>query len=302
MPPSRDRIAIALMTFDRPDYLERVLQSIVDQNSFRALQADFFVFQDGSLDSGLGTPVADVEKLKASREATEKYLPNARRFGSVWNLGVALNFDRAERLLYNELGYEVVLFLEDDLVLHKNYFRAIEALLDVTEDRADIGMVSARGYTPTTPAAVQSRHASRVELMDEHNWGFAMRKTAWEMRDAVLGPYLDLMRRTPYRKRDFGANKIAIHAFQRSLFRHGAGYLTSQDSMKNLAMELLGLHRITTYVNLGLYIGKDGLHSNANKFDAKGYGQTIIYDDDLVDFLVPDSHTLKFKRLDLQYR
>jgi len=300
--PASGRIAIAVMSFDRPHYLERVLQSVVSQQPFAHLQADFFLFQDGASSLRSGAVFGDAARLAEAQQVFGRYLPQGQVMGSAYNLGVALNFDRAERTLYDDLGYDVVLFLEDDLMLQPGYFRTVERLLDLTADRSDIGMVSARGFANDTPLILQQQGAARVMLMDEHNWAFAMRADAWRRRDAVLRPYLALMRQVDYRERDKGDMKLALHMLQRSLGRYGKGYLTSQDSMKNMAFELLGIHRLTTFANFARYIGKEGLHSNAEKFAARGYGRTVLYDGAQTEFDIPATETLRQMRLGLQYR
>lgn len=301
-PQQRGRIAVAIMSFDRPHYLERVLQTVLCQHPFTQLTPEFFLFQDGAESLRTGKRFGDRDKLVEAQAVFARYLPHGKVLESTYNLGVALNFDRAERTLYEELDYEVVLFLEDDLILHPAYFRTVERLLELTADRPDIGMVSARGFANDTPLLVQRAQAHRVELMDEHNWAFAMRRAAWRQRDEVLQPYLRLMREVDYRERDQGEMKLTLHTLQRSLGRYGKGYLTSQDSMKNMAFELLGIHRLTTFANFARYIGKEGLHSNAEKFATRGYGNTVVYDRIQTEFDIPSNETLRRMRLGLQYR
>lgn len=298
----QERIAIAIMSFDRPFYLERLLQTVRCQQPFRNLKADFFLFQDGNTSALTGAVFAEQEALKQSQRCFEDYLPDGRILASPDNLGVALNFDRAERSIYEELDYLAAIFLEDDLLLQPQYFRIMEELLELAEGRSDIGMVSARGYRNATPLAEQRRRATEIRLMDEHNWGFGMHREAWRARAEVLQPYLDLLSEVDYRERDLGESKQRLHALQKSFSRHGRGYLTSQDSMKNMAFELLGRHRITTFTNNARYIGKFGLHSNAEKFAARGHHDVVLYDSVTEGFEIPPPTELRRMRLELQYR
>lgn len=296
------RLAIAVMSFDRPHYLERVLQNVVAQKPFSNARPDFFLFQDGSASERTGTILGDPDKIAKAQELFARYLPDGRIFASPFNLGVALNFDRAENVLFESLGYQSAIFLEDDLLLQPSYFRIMEALLEIAAKRDDIGMVSARGYRNDTPIAEQRRRAREIRLMDEHNWGFGMLREAWRERDRVLRPYLELVASIDYRKRDRGTMKSRLAALQKSFSRHGRGYLTSQDSMKNLAFELLGLHRITTFTNNAKYIGRIGLHSNEQKFVARGHQDTIVYDGEHEGFEIPSPEALRWMRIGLQYR
>lgn len=298
----QNKIAIAVMSFDRPHYLERVLQTVLAQHPFRHYSADFYLFQDGGVSNRTGAQLADPKELERSRKIFTRYLPKGTIADCPHNLGVAMNFDRAERMVYEELDYETCIFLEDDLLLEPSYFQTMEELLLLAKDREDIGMVSARGYKNTSPQMEQHRRANEIRLMDEHNWAFGMHRSAWRARDKVLAPYIEIMSQIDYRVRDKGATKEQLHALQRSLSRHGRGYLTSQDSMKNMAFELIGRHRITTFTNNARYIGKEGLHSTAEKFEARGHHETVVFTGISEGFEIPPSHELRQMRLGLQYR
>ncbi len=295
-------IAVAVMSFDRPHYLERVLQTVVAQLPMRDAEPVFYLFQDGSQSPRTRQVFGNAKLMEESVRVFRKYLPQGHVFDSKVNLGVAMNFDRAERTLFEENGYEAAIFLEDDLLLQPHYFQVMEDMLALAAGRDDIGMVTALGFQHHTPLAEQRAHANEVRLMDEHNWAFGLLRKTWEKRDAALRPYLQLVANIDYRERDKGDRKLALRALQQSLGRHGAGYLTSQDSMKNLAFELLGLHRITSFTNNARYVGKEGEHSTAEKFAARGYDRTIMYDRPHGGFQIPDGPELRRMRLGLQYR
>lgn len=299
---TKPKIAIAVMSFDRPHYLERVLQTVVGQLPMRDAEPIYYLFQDGSTSPRTGLVYGNAKLMAESVKVFQRYLPDGKVYDSQVNLGVAMNFDRAERVLFEENGYDAAIFLEDDLLLQPHYFQVMEELLALAGTRTDIGMVTALGYQHHTPLAEQRAHAREVRLMDEHNWAFGMRREAWQARDKVLRPYLERVSDIDYRERDKGDRKLALKALQQSLSRHGAGYLTSQDSMKNMACELLGLHRITTFTNNARYIGKEGEHSTAEKFAARGYDRTVMYDRPHGGFEFLPAETLRRMRVGLQYR
>ena len=95
------KIAIAVMSFDRPHYLERILQNVVAQKSLRHAAAPVpFLFQDGAVSPRTGQVYGDAELIARSVELFQQYLPDGHVFHSEINLGVAMNFDRAERVLF----------------------------------------------------------------------------------------------------------------------------------------------------------------------------------------------------------
>lgn len=296
------KIAIAVMSFDRPHYLERVLQTVLAQAAFVNAEPVYFLFQDGSVSPRTDAVYGNKDKMDDSVEVFARYLPQGHIYQSEVNLGVAMNFDRAERVLFEENAFDAAIFLEDDLLLQPYYFQIMEELLEQASQRPDIGMVSARGYSNFTPYEEQHNGRSEIRLMDEHNWAFAITRDAWKARDEVLRPYLDRVGDIDYRLRDQGERKQGLKALQASFARQGRGYLTSQDSMKNLAFELLGLNRITTLTNNARYIGVDGEHSNAEKFEARGHSRITLYDRPHSGFQIPAPAELRKMRLELAYR
>lgn len=290
-------LAVILMTFNRPHYFEQVLQSVLNQTPMLSRELSYYMFQDGGCTALNNFRVESDEILAKSPRIFKSYLPKGEIHISEHNLGVALNFDRAERFIFEKMEYEEAIFLEDDLILESNYFRLIESLLDSTEGRPEIGMVSARGFSNFTSLQDQLTHINRVCLMDEHNWGFALKRDAWKARDQIVKRYIHQMMNMNYRDRDKGFNKQVIHSFQRAHARNGNAFLTSQDSIKNMAMKAQGIFRITTYTNNARYIGREGLHSTYDKFERKGHSKASICPCKVVPhFSIPSKeHLLKME-------
>lgn len=284
-------VPVAVMAFDRPAYLARVLQSIARQRPSGRLKPRYFLFQDGAVSPRTGAKFADPAAVAASAAVFRRYLPQGVVVDVAHNLGVAMNFDRAERLLFDEMGYEFAIFLEDDMVLQDYYFDILGELMELCAAREDVGMVSAYGFQLDMPLEEQRRRSRELCLMNEHNWAFGLTARCWRARDRVIAPYLDLVRDIDYRDR--GCRKNEILAFQQSLGRIGVGYLSSQDSIKNMACEILGIWRLNTITNNALYIGRKGEHMNEEKFMRRGYARTVLFDAPHGGFEPPDVETLR---------
>ena len=91
------RFPIAILSFNRPHYLEDVLYSLPAQ-TVPVRSAHVFFFQDGYL-SSTGRDLTDPKLLERCVELFEKRFPGSRTFLSKENLGVARNFARAEDYL-----------------------------------------------------------------------------------------------------------------------------------------------------------------------------------------------------------
>lgn len=273
------------MSFDRPDLLESVLQTVKRQNPTDSMDLEFYIFQDGWENRTTGENKCDPVAAKACVETFKRYFPGGHVRDAKINLGIAGNFDRAEREFFEDQAFDAGFFFEDDMILQPDYFRAMEKLLHLTTEHNYIGMFSAYGYKVSSPIEIQTENADRLCLMNEHNWAFGLTRRCWIERNKMIQQYLDLLNTIDYRER--GAFHPQIHAMQRRLGRAGQGYHSSQDSMKNLACEYLGFFRVTTFTNNAQYIGRTGEHMDESRFYARGYHNTRLYRGELKDFNVP---------------
>jgi hypothetical protein len=287
-------LPVALMSFDRPDYLEAVLQTVVCQRGYRRWTPRFFLFQDGAEAASTGNKYADPAMIKSSIAVFQKYLPDGEVIDSRYNLGVAHNFDRAERLFFDDNTYECAVFLEDDMLLQPHYMEVLTELLELALEHPYIGVVSAYGYRNTMAIDEQRRMSNRLCLMNEHNWAFGITRQCWQRRNQIVAQYLEIIDGIEYRDRK--EKHPEINAMLRGLGRGGSGYLSSQDSIKNMACEVLGIHRVSTYTNNARYIGRKGLHMTEERFFERGYHRTVLFPDAHGQFVVPSANELRMMR------
>src|SRR5579864_8501569 len=102
---------IAVMSFNRPDLLTTVLKSLKNQ-TIGIDESRVYLFQDGAQSRFTPAHVDESLQHECVRRFREIF-PNGRALQSPVNLGIALNFDRAERLFFEEFEAEVGLFFED---------------------------------------------------------------------------------------------------------------------------------------------------------------------------------------------
>lgn len=262
---------IAVISYNRPDLLERFLASLKAQ-TVAVDPARVALFQDH------GDP-AEEACVAVFRTA----FPEGQVFQADTNLGVALNIDRAERYVFETLGAEVAYFFEDDLILGPHYLDALGQLADfaLTEER--VGYVAAYGDHRANLQEQIERNREVVPM--DHIWGFALLRRQWERQKPIIEPYLDIIRQRPYRSRD----NTAIRQYYRSL-----GYpwdITSQDAAKHIAGLVIGTVRIMSFACFGKYEGSEGLHMNPELFRQLGYSDTEVYAGK-PDFSLPSSEQI----------
>ena len=194
---------IFIMSFNRPEYLRRVLVSLRDQVDCDLTRRRLVLWQDGAISRFTARERAQIGDLEKCKAAFEEIFPKGIVMDSDVNLGVALNFDRAERFAFEELKTEAAIFLEDDLVLSPHYIATLDQLIATFSEDSRVGYVAAYGDHKNPLSDQQINHNKLILLY--HNWGFALYRRQWlRMRDRVQR-YLGLLADREYTERDHTA-------------------------------------------------------------------------------------------------
>ena len=265
----RQDYPIILVAFDRPAYFEQFARSLSEQVDANLQGRTIALFQDGAVNRFSGKRRAQDAAIRASTEIFQRYFPRGKIFAAESNLGVALNFDRAERYAFEELNQDAALFFEDDLVLSPHYVNVLDRLTETAVGDDRIGYVGAYGMQGQASPHANSQPPGYRTL--GHLWGFGLPKRVWRRNRPFVDPYLKLVRNIDYRERD-------ARAIYRLFSSWGMGCpATSQDCAKHLACVLNDAINLNTSVSLGKYIGATGVHMDQAQFDFVGYEQTEIY-------------------------
>ncbi len=270
---NRDRLPlpIVVLSYNRPDYLAQVLASLRPQ----LRPGDrVFLFQDGAWSPFSGTFKTDERLIAASVAAFAERFPTGSPiethvFGSSDNLGIAGNYRRAEAHIFETLGCDYALFLEDDLFLSSFYLEVISDLLQLALAEPRIGYVSAYGDMWAELAAQRS-HLGQLTRMHE-NWGAALTRQSWLAQKPLREAYWALVRNDDYSRRD--------HARIRK-FYHDRGYnyrFTSQDASRWVATLEAGMVRVMPRTCHARYIGASGEHSRQDFYDRHHFDEAVFY-------------------------
>tara|TARA_R100000995_G_C3481708_1_gene124313 strand:+ start:173 stop:1033 length:861 start_codon:yes stop_codon:yes gene_type:complete len=245
------KLAVAIMSFNRPHYFEQVLQSINQQTD---KDVDFHLFQDGPLNKYSYRRCGNSSDINKCVELYNYYITDGQVHRHSTNVGIAENFNFAEELLFNGLNYDYVLFLEDDLVLSPWYISIIKKMLKAY-DGTNVGMVCAYGDHNISLDA-QFKYPNMIKSID-HLWGYATTKESWQKRKPYYDEYFNtFIKGKDYVMRDH--NKI-FKWYNEIGFNTLA---TSQDAARTIAMIRAGQVGVSTVTNNGEYIGKVGQHGN----------------------------------------
>jgi hypothetical protein len=260
------RLPIAILSFDRPDYLQRVLLSLRPQVSE---ENRIWLFQDGAWNRYSKQQKAEPGKIDACIKIFRNIIPWGIVRRSKHNIGIAENYERAEQEIFGRLGATEGLFLEDDLVLSPNYLAVIRMLLDLAHRDPRISYVSAYGNFWADPAAQMARARDLIHMHE--NWGWAQTRDAWRAERAFRSQYFALVRGKDYVQRD----NDAIVRFYRERGWHTK--ITGQDGSRWIASLELGRVRLTTFPCHALYIGRTGIHGTPEFYERVGFASAQLF-------------------------
>lgn len=263
--------ALAVLCYGRAHYFELVLPTIINQKIFGKPVSevyDIHIFQDGLWENEKAETIAGHNFIRKLLEnLCNKFTIICHRS----NLGVALLFDFAERLLFLEKDYDFVVFCEDDVVLAPGFMQAVDLMGLKFKDDPRIGMVSAHPHNPMRSIEDQRKNLSNYLSMG-HQWLYGISKSAYLKRQPMVDLYLTMLSKENYRNRP---TERILKWLIKMGFRPDA---SSQDYIKKCATLANGMCRLSTYANYGLPIGREGLHFRSNQFKKYGLNRSIVFD------------------------
>ena len=280
------RSAILLLGFNRIDYFTKVLSSL--EKNKAAYEHDIFVYVDGG-------PNAKLEEIKQLIKASK--FSDATIVCRANNWGIGRHLIDARRHLFDELKYDRVLLLEDDLVLGENYVETVFKISNWASKYDDIGTITAYNINPAS-IEQQSKQENQLIATNRHFWAYVITKQVWdeikhiiyayEMRFLSKSTYTNrahrrirwlFMRKWINRARIMKENRLVpdkcvTPPFPKIPFR----IATSQDAITALALWHHGYHRITTRVSRAEYIGIEGYSFSPEVYESQGFHKQNLGD------------------------
>ena len=278
--------AILLLGFNRIDYFSKVLSSL--ERNKAAYEHDLFVYVDG----GPNAKQAEIKQLISGSK-----FPDAEVVFRVNNWGIGRHLIDARRRLFDELAYDRILLLEDDLVLGEHYVETVFKISDWAKQYDDIGTITAYNINKAS-IDIQSNQENQLIATNRHFWGYVITKPVWdeikhiiyayEARFLTKSTYTNrahrrirwlFMRKWINLPRIMKSNRLVpdncvMPPFPKIPFR----IATSQDAITALALWHHGYHRITTRVSRAEYIGIEGYSFSPEVYESQGFHQQNLGD------------------------
>lgn len=257
-------MCVALMAFNRPAYQKKVWKSV--QSSLCG--QDVVVFIDGLADfDNCRFRVEDKDKANAARSIAETMFPSAKLFVSSTNVGCPVQWGGVFSVVFDQLGYQECLIIEDDLVISRNYIRNVEYLLGLLADTPQAGMVGCFGER------LHPNHDPYLDCLTTagHLWGMATWKDRWEMWRDDYYHFCHITTR-------FGrkpCEKEVANLYREWGFRGDASAVNDgalmQIMLKNNQVP------VTTVANCAKYIGVEGEYGTSEYYSEQAYDKMPFY-------------------------
>lgn len=252
------KTAIGIVAFNRPQYLSQLLNSIENQTDYLG-KYDFFIFVDGSYNPISGNTYYDKELVhREIKDIVDNF--NARNPVHITvsyaerNYGPAVYIYELQRHLFDTLGYDRVITLEEDLVVSAHYLKLLSRLLDKHAQDERVGFV----YSPAISGTIYA------------NYG--MWKRSWDVITDELKEYAEFMGQFDYSKRP--ADRVTER------YHFGTQDMARKKFFEKHGMETAKLSRSKVQ-----HIGRNGLHYTEEEFVKKDFhSQTLS---EVVDIIVP---------------
>ena len=284
--------AVAVIAFNRPEYLKKLIQSL-EQNP-ESSQIPFFFFLDGGEGN---TQIENQSLVDLSRIANRNVVLREK------NYGCPMNHLEAAKFLFDWCGFKRVVFIQEDLMVSCSYLQTLFRLHDwANEHYANIGTVQLWSYCCLNRSKKMER-LTKVQEVSPH-WSmvsYCIGKNVWDAISPFLSEYqkyiLPLMDDPNYRiARSKPRNGPTARSWREWVERHAVSYdraavLASyqshlplwesttpqnfwflgdtfpmnQDEITSYAIWLAGFTRIQTEVNRAIHIGHRGISGDWSK-------------------------------------
>lgn len=261
------KTAILLLGFNRVDYFEQTLHAL--QANEAAHACDLHVYLDGGEKARQSELVQLVE---ASSFENPTFVLREE------NWGIGRHLIDARRMLFDELSYDRILLLEDDMLLAPSYVQTVLDLSDWSQQFSDVGTVM--GYNINHDSTeLQTQQMQHVVATNRHFWGYVMTREVWDIIKHIIYDFeIKYLSKNTYRDRSHfkirwlfmrsvmskkrqtrgGKNLIPEQCLTPPFPKIPRKSPTSQDAITALALWHHGFGRITTRVSRAEYIGVEG--------------------------------------------
>ena len=260
------RTAGLVFSFNRPEYLAQVLQSLQKQTD---KNIDYILIQDGAVNRISRRKYANEHDVRQCvKMFTDADLPGSQTVVNSHNMGMAHQKLLGYSVAFKEYDYDTCIVFEDDLVVAPNYVRLMRVLLHQFGSDRKIATVQASDSKVTYDDYnnLSYKELSLIEYSHRHFWGYGTWKDRWAMHKPIYDTYYNLIKDRDYRLRPHGKIRKLTGIKQ-----------TSHDAALDWCIEKCEQKKVNTVIPRATYIGRTGLHCRPDLFKKSGYEDRLSF-------------------------
>lgn len=263
------KTAACIFSFDRPNYLERTIQSLTKNTIFPL--ADWFIFQDNPVVPDTGRTIGNID---GCRESLHKHIlrfqhPKATIVTYNFNQGIPRTKLAAHKLTQDK--YDWVFFFEDDMIVSPYYMELVLNMAKTfgpafTYSACDLNMKAIESGLPKDWNETSNDHLNLVKKnMDSHFWGYLMNTSVIRCITPRLEEYCEFIG-PDYKRRN--------HEEIMKKFDMG---ISSHDRLIEITAKKCGIKKINTVIPRARYIGEYRIHAKPEFYRESGFNKNWEY-------------------------
>ena len=273
---------IGIVSFDRPHYLAEHLKSLSAQAGRVLSGREIHLFQDGAATGQ--HRYANQDNIDECIRLFRKTFPRGFVHTSEENIGHIRNVLRMEEFFFaGTAQWPAAMFFEDDLVVSRHYVSAMDRLIAHALEAGDVSYV--RCIHPGRPDIGEQRLNKHKTFLAPTGpmWGYGITREYWQKERAVLDPFYCMAETHPYRALDQNLAQLQWWRIDAPI------QFSELDYAKVAATKYLGYAQLGTYCLAARYIGKQGVHYNADIFERLGWHLLQLFTEPLGKFDFPSA-------------
>lgn len=242
---------IGIQLFNRPEYAEKVLTSLRDQN-FSVDQSKVFVYIDG-FQGSIYDSEGNVDNTREVEDLARSIFPRAKVVRFDHNLGIADLHNRLQEKAYSN-GQEWAVFFEEDLILEKGYLRELSDLIEIVDGSEEVVRVACSQILPNLshlPRGHDGFYPGRGTQ------AFAERRIFFTSKQKMMCNFIDLIKPKLGSRDQFKDNQVAAVM---ATYGHVLPYLQHDSLIESIVFQQKKLH-VVTRPTLVTDIGVNGIHN-----------------------------------------
>ncbi|MBT4889742.1 MAG: hypothetical protein HON65_09335 [Rhodospirillales bacterium] len=280
-------IDLYIVSYNRPDYLSCLLNSLDQQNCNGYEIGNIHLFQDGPNPDRRDE---DAHKIASCIEFFQRTFPSGHVHAAETNIGINGNYKKLWDDMISSNSAAAIVF-EDDLELSPHYLDVMNMLLRRAEENPNVGLVFAVGILGI-PYEFQKQRIKALMPMSTafsiHRWGWGITRDVIKEFYPIKNMYFDVASRFGYadngdKEREMKCRDDLLEFFN-TVGVYQNMYAIQVDAVYDLAALLLNRVNLTTYASYARSTGEVGLHSTEEFFNRLGYKHSVVMDEAPQDF------------------